>query len=88
MPREKRVRALRLVPVLAALGLNLAGCGLPPDGLHGGGGQYSSPGYYGSPSYCRPPGHHRSSEHHKPRTENWSQQRLQQHWLDQAQRLR
>lgn len=88
MPREKRVRALRLMAVLTTLGLSLAGCGLPSDGLYGGGDHYSSPGYYGSPSYYRPPGHHRRSEHYKPRTENWSQQRLQQHWLYQAQRLR
>jgi hypothetical protein len=83
MPREMRMP--RPVPVLATLGTVLAGCGLPlSDGYHGGGSSY-----YSSPSYYhRPYSHYRSSESHKPRTENWSQQRLQQHWLNQAQRAR
>jgi hypothetical protein len=56
-----------------------------PDGYYGGGsGYYSSPSYYRSYSHHRSGGEHRSS----PRTENWSQQRLQQHWLSHAQRPR
>ncbi|GAA0595550.1 hypothetical protein GCM10009416_37360 [Craurococcus roseus] len=85
MPRETRTP--RPVPVLAALGMALTGCGLPPsDGPYsygGGSGHYSSPGYH-----HRPYSHHRRSESHKPRTENWSQQRLQQHWQNQAARAR
>ncbi len=83
MRHEKRVRALRLVPVMAALGTILTGCGLPSDGRYGGGSNH-----YGSPGYYRPSSHHRSGGHHKPRTENWSQERLRQHWLNQAQRPR
>lgn len=82
MPREKRT-VLRLAPVSAALATVLAGCGLPPDGYHGGGGNH----HYGSSGYHRPP-IRRHREYRKPRTESWSQQRLRQHWLDQAQRPR
>ena len=83
MRHEKRARAPRPITVLAALGVAaLGGCGLS-DGYYGGGGSY-----YGSPSYDR--SHHRSGGGHRssPRTENWSQQRLQQHCLSQAQRPR
>ncbi len=82
MPLETRMRTLRPVPVLAALGAVLTGCGLPPsDGYYGGGS-----GYYGSPGYYRS---HRSSEHHRSRAEtSTQQQRLQQHWQNQAQRPR
>ncbi len=73
-------RALRPIASLALLGAVAGGCGLP-DGHYGGGGS----GYYGSPSYYRRDNHHRSSQ---PRTERWSQQRLQQHWREQAQKVR
>ncbi|MBD0274396.1 MAG: hypothetical protein ICV73_20985 [Acetobacteraceae bacterium] len=73
-------RALRPIASLALLGAVAGGCGLP-DGHYGGGGS----GYYGSPGYYRRDNHHRSSQ---PRTERWSQQRLQQHWREQAQKVR
>ena len=83
MLTETRMRALRPALVVAAFGATLAGCNLPPSsGHHGGGGYHRSSSYYSAPS------HYRRSEHHRPRTENWSQQRLQQHWLNQAQRAR
>jgi hypothetical protein len=74
---EKRVWALHWLPMLAILGTILSGCGLPSNGYYGGGSSY-----YSSPSY------YRSHRHDKHRTEKWSQQRLQQHWLKQAQRPR
>jgi hypothetical protein len=81
--REKRVWALHLLPMLAILGTILGGCGLPSNGYYGGGSNY-----YGSSSYYRSPSYYRSHRHDKHRTEKWSQQRLQQHWLEQAQRPR
>ena len=83
---KKRVRALGPVFALAAVGAAMGGCGLP-DGYYGGRDHYGSPGYYGSPSYYRS---HRHNDGHRssPRTENWSQQRLQQHWLNQARQAR
>jgi hypothetical protein len=56
---------------------------LPSNGYYGGGSNY-----YGSSSYYRSPSYYRSHRHDKHRTEKWSQQRLQQHWLKQAQRPR
>lgn len=75
----------------AALGAALSGCGLPEGGYGRSApySSYSSPSYYNSPSYYRS---HRNDNHHRsssqPRTENWSQQRLQQHWVSQSQRPR
>lgn len=89
--------AARLALVLATLGAALSGCGLPEGGYAPGAPHsYSSPSYYNSPGYHSSPGyyrgHHRSENHHRPppqpRTENSTQQRLQQHWLNQAQRPR
>ena len=85
MPSETRMRALlRPVPVLAASGVVLADCNLPPYPDYGGGGGT----YYSPPSYHSSRSHHRRSESHQPRTENWSQQRLQQHWQNQARQAR
>lgn len=94
MGLETRRRAVRPALVVVALGAALSGCGLPQDGY----GRpnpysYSSPGYYSSPSYYSSHrNHHRSESHHRPssqpRTENSTQQRLQQHWINQAQRPR
>ena len=81
MSREKRT-ARRLAPVLAAMATVLAGCGLPSDGYHGGGGNH-----YGSSGHYHPP-LRRHREYQKPRTEGWSQGRLRQHWLNPAQRPR
>ncbi len=76
-------RALRPVASLALLGAVAGGCGLP-DGHYGGGsGYYGSPSYYSG--YRHKDSHRRSSE---PCVERWSQQRLQQHWREQAQKVR
>ncbi|CAA9273274.1 MAG: hypothetical protein AVDCRST_MAG08-3323 [uncultured Acetobacteraceae bacterium] len=91
MQRVTKGRAARPALVVVALGAALSGCGLP-EGGYGQSAPYSS---YSSPTYYHPPSHyrsHRSENHHRsssqPRTENWSQQRLQQHWVNQAQRPR
>ncbi len=82
---------MRPALALAALGAALSGCGLPQYG-YGRSDSYSygSPSYYSSPSYYR--SHHRSENHHRPssqpRSDNNTQQRLQQHWINQAQRPR
>jgi hypothetical protein len=84
MRHGKWARALRPMASLALLGAVAGGCGLP-DGYYGGGGS----SYYGSPSYYS--GYHRRDNHHRssqPRVEKWSQQRLQQHWREQAQKAR
>ncbi len=95
---EKWARALRPIPLLAALGVALAGCGGDPRPARYGGGYYGGPGYYGSPyyggygpyggydrfygsrGYYGGGGYGRSSQ---PRTENWSQERMRQYWLNQ-----
>jgi hypothetical protein len=85
MRHETRARALGPIGSLALLGAVASGCGLP-DGYYGGGG---GSGYYGSPSYYS--SYYRSDSHKhssSPRTQNWSQQRLQQHWREQAQKVR
>lgn len=50
-------------------------------GRYGGGSGYGPRGYYGGGDRY----YGRSSS---PRTENWSQDRLRQHWLDQSRRAR
>ena len=98
--RTSRWGLLRPVATLAVLGVVLGGCGGyggyagPPryGGYYGGG-----PGYYGSPYYggygyggynrFGPRGYHGGAPS-QPRVQNWSQQRLQQHWLEQARRAR
>jgi hypothetical protein len=85
MRHGMRARALRPVAFLALLGAVAGGCGLP-DGHYGGGsGYYGSPSYHSSSYHRRWDSHRRSSE---PRVERWSQQRLQQHWREQAQKAR
>ena len=76
---------LRPALVLAALGAALSGCGLPEHGYgRPGGYSYGSPGYHRS--HYRGESHKRASS--QTRTENWSQERLRQHWLNQAPRSR
>ncbi len=82
-------RALRPVASLALLGAVAGGCDLPAGHYGGGSGYYGSSSYYSSPSYYS--GHRHRGSHGRssqPRTENWSQQRLQQHWREQAQKVR
>lgn len=99
--------SLRPVPVLAALGVALAGCGgdARPGRYYGGGygsPYYGAPGYYGSPYYGYGGGpyggynrYYGGPRHYgggfggggAPR-QNWSQDRLRQHWIDQARRPR
>ncbi len=115
MARRRWARALRPVPVLAALGFVLAGCaaGDVRSSRYYGGGYYGGPpGYYGSPyygggyGYGRPYGGYdrfygsrgyyggggyfpRSSG---PPTQTFRgpgvQERLRQHWIDQARQPR
>ncbi len=118
MARRRWARALRPIPVVAALGVALAGCGgdARPSRYYGGGyyggGYYGGPpGYYGSPyygggyggggyGYGRYGGYDRSygprgyygggygGRSSSPRTENWSQDRLRQHWIEQSRQPR
>ena len=81
MRRTKWTRALRPIPILAVLGAALGGCGSDVGPARYGGGYYGGgPGYYGSPYY----GGGGYGDGGSPRRENWSQDRLRQHWIDQA----
>jgi hypothetical protein len=96
--RKRWTRALR--PMLALAGaVALGGCGGDgrPSRYYGGG--YGGPGYYGSPyygggygpgydRYYGPRGYYGGGYRGGSRTENWSQGRLQQHWIDQSRRVR
>ncbi len=83
MRHGKWARKLRPIASLALLGAVTSGCGVSDGDHYGGGGYYGSPGRYSS--YHRGDGHRRSSQ---PRVEKWSQQRLQQHWREQARKAR
>ena len=109
MKRERNVRrkgwagALRPVPVLAALGVALAGCAdagrpRPYGGGYFGSPYYGGPGYYGSPyyGYGGPFGYNRYyggprfyGGGHSPSFRGPGvQEGLRQHWIDQARRAR
>ena len=102
MRRTRWAKALRPIPVLAVLGAALGGCGgdARPGRYYGGGYYGGGPGYYGSPYYGYGPygGYDRfygprgyyggGYAGRSPRTENWSQERLRQHWIEQSQRVR
>ena len=103
MRRTKWARALRPIPILAVLGVALAGCGGGlGSGRYGGGYYGGGPGYYGSPyyggygagpfggynRYRAPRGYYGGGYGGAPRRENWSQDRLRQHWMEQARRAR
>lgn len=95
--------AFRPIPILIALGAALVGCGGGPA-RYGGGYYGGGPGYYGSPYYggygSGPYGgynrYYGSRGYYgggggfggSPRRENWSQDRLRQHWIDQSRRPR
>lgn len=51
MARKRWSRALRPIPVLAALAAALGGCGDAGPARYGGGYYGGGPGYYGSPYY-------------------------------------
>ena len=89
------LKALRRVSAFGLLGALLAGCG----GYAGGGypGYYGRPGYYGAPyapygyGAYGPRGYYPRGGYYaapSPRRENWSQDRLRQHWIDSARQAR
>ena len=104
MRRTKWTRALRPISILAVLGAALVGCGGGVGPARYGGGYYGGgPGYYGSPyyggGYGGPYGgydrYYGSRGYYggggyggSPRRENWSQDRLRQHWIDQSRQAR
>ncbi len=91
MTRKAGEGALRLIPMLAALGAALAGCGINAGPARYGG-YYGGPGYYGSPYHGGYGGYDRFygprryygggdgyyGRPSQPRTENWTQERLRQ----------
>jgi hypothetical protein len=104
--QKRWARALRPIPVLAALGAALAGCGGDARPARYGGSYYGGPGYYGSPyyggydygpsggynRYYGPRGHYGGGGYpgrlSQPRTENWTQERLRQHWIERSRQPR
>jgi hypothetical protein len=88
---------------LAVLGAALTGCGgdARPNRYYGGGYYGGPPGYYGSPYYGGGYGYGRYGGYDgfygprgyggrpsSPRTENWSQDRLRQHWIERSRQPR
>jgi hypothetical protein len=96
--RKSWAKALRRpLPMLAVLGVALGACGGDARPGYYGSGYPGGPGYYGSPYYGGYGGGYGryygsrgyyGGGHSGRRTETWSQERLRQHWLNQAQRPR
>ncbi len=92
MLHEAWAQTPRSIPLLAAVGVALGGCVCCGPRYFGDDGR--RPGYgrtvHSESELARAhaPRGNRGWEPPQPRTENWSQDRLRQHWIEQARRPR